>query len=67
MPAQTTMAFYTGIVLECQRCYQVCRWEDATVRRNCPHCGLDIGNWQTVLKEVQKRAAPANEAPGNPK
>lgn len=63
MPAPTTMVFYTGIALECQRCYQICRLDDAVVRRHCPHCGLDIGNWQAVLEEVKKRTAPASEAP----
>ncbi|ETX04397.1 hypothetical protein [Candidatus Entotheonella palauensis] len=61
MPAQITMAFYTGIVLECQHCYRICRWSDAAVRRNCPSCGLDIGNWQALTDEVNSRLAPASE------
>ncbi len=63
MPAQTTMVLYTGIVLECQRCYHICRWGDAATRRHCPHCGLDIDNWQALVDEVKQRTAPASEAP----
>lgn len=63
MPAQITMAFYTGIVLECQHCYRICRWDEAAVRRNCPSCGLHIGNWQALTNEVKRRLAPASEAP----
>lgn len=65
MPAQTTMVFYTGIALECQRCYRICRWSDAAVRRHCTHCGLDIGNWQALAEALKKQAAPAEEAPEN--
>jgi len=61
MPAHMTMAFYTGIVLECQHCYRLCRWTDAAARRNCPHCGLDISNWQALADEVKRHAAPAGE------
>jgi hypothetical protein len=63
MPAQITMAFYHGIVLECQHCYQVCRWTDAAVRQNCPSCGLNIGNWQTLTDEVKRQLEPASERP----
>jgi hypothetical protein len=61
MPAQITMALYTGVVLECQNCYQICRWADAAARQNCPSCGLDIGNWQTLSDEVRARLLPASE------
>ncbi len=63
MPAQVTMAFFTGVVLECQNCYQICRLDEASIRRNCPSCGLDIGNWQALMEEVKSRSAPAGEAP----
>ena len=61
MPAQITMAFYTGIVLECRHCYRVCRWSDAATRRNCPHCGLTIGNWRALADEMARRLTPADE------
>ncbi len=61
--AQITMAFYTGIVLECQHCYRICRLDEAAVRRNCPHCGLPIGNWQALADEVNRRRPPASETP----
>jgi hypothetical protein len=63
MPAHITMALYTGIVLECQHCYRICRWSEATVRRNCPSCGLEIGNWQALTDELAKREAPNHETP----
>jgi hypothetical protein len=61
MPAHVTMALYTDIVLECQNCYQICRWTDAAVRQNCPSCGLHIGNWQTLSDEVRTRLRSASE------
>ena len=61
MPTQITMAFYTGIVLECLHCYRICRWQDAATRRNCPNCGLPIGNWQALADEISSGLTPANE------
>jgi hypothetical protein len=63
MPAHITMMLYTGIVLECQHCYRICRWVDAAVRRNCPSCGLNIGNWQALTDEVKHRRSPTSETP----
>jgi len=63
MPAHITMTLYTGIVLECEHCYRICRWSEAMVRRNCPSCGLEIGNWQALTNEVTKHEAPDDEAP----
>ncbi|ETX02325.1 MAG: hypothetical protein ETSY1_04085 [Candidatus Entotheonella factor] len=63
MPAQITMALYTGIVLECQHCYHICRLADAEKRYNCPSCGLDIGNWQTLTDDIKRRLAPARDTP----
>ncbi|PON17737.1 hypothetical protein C2W62_11665 [Candidatus Entotheonella serta] len=61
MPTQITMALYTGIVLECQHCYRICRLDDAAVRRNCPSCGLAIGNWQALAEAVKRQDVPASE------
>ena len=49
MSPHTTMIIYQDVVLECQHCYRICRLVDASVRRSCPSCGLDIANWDDLV------------------
>ncbi len=58
MPPQTTMTLYQGVVLECQRCYAICRFPDAATRCHCPFCGLDIANWEELSAVVQAKTRP---------
>ena len=60
---QTTMQIYQGLVLECQHCYAICRYQEAAVRRNCPHCGLPIANWDALSSPSSPPAT--EEAPSS--
>ena len=60
MRPETVMTLYRDIVLECQNCYTICRFADATVRRNCPACGLSIQNWNELRQQIQEHAASTN-------
>ena len=55
MPLQTEMSVYPDVVLECQRCYGICRLIDAAKRRTCPSCGLDIINWDELIASLQEQ------------
>lgn len=54
MPQQTSMTIYQGVTLECQHCYMICRYSDATVRQSCPSCGRSIENWAAITEAVQQ-------------
>lgn len=56
MPQQTSMSVYQGVALECQHCYMICRYSDATVRHSCPSCGRSIENWTSIAEAVQQHA-----------
>lgn len=62
MTPQTVMQVYRGVVLECQVCYQVCRYHEAAIRRNCPNCGRPIGNWQELAQVTQQGQTVPPEA-----
>jgi hypothetical protein len=68
MAQQTTMTIYRDVVLECQHCYSICRYSDAAVRRNCPACGLTIGNWPELSagRQTQTLAVPQHPMPVEP-
>ena len=57
MPLHTEMHVYADIVLECQRCYGLCRFSEAAKRRSCPSCGLDIVNWDDLLASLPQENA----------
>lgn len=59
MSQQTTMALCQDIVLECQHCYTVCRYTEASKRRKCPSCGLAIVNWEALTERVRDRRRQA--------
>jgi hypothetical protein len=63
MAQQTTMTLYQEIVLECQRCYTICRYTDAARRRNCPACGLAIANWEALVEMVHQHVQQAEQHP----
>lgn len=61
MTPKTTMHICQDIVLECQHCYVICRYSEAAVRRNCPACGRNIGNWDALTHALQeKMSAPSD-------
>ena len=57
MRSQTTMIRYLDIVLECQKCYMICRLSDAMARRSCPSCGLGIANWEAYRATIREDIA----------
>jgi hypothetical protein len=59
MNQQTTMDIYRDIVLECQHCYAVCRYAEASRRRTCPSCGLAITNWDALTERVREKRRQA--------
>lgn len=67
MAQQTTMVICQDTVLECQHCYVICRYAEASVRQNCPACGRTITNWKELTATVQEHMRPsASESPSHP-
>ena len=63
MAQQTTMIIYRDVVLECQHCYMICRYNEAAVRRNCPACGRAIDNWQELAAAQQTQMPAGSQRP----
>jgi predicted RNA-binding Zn-ribbon protein involved in translation (DUF1610 family) len=66
MTQPTTMTVYRDVVLECQRCFTICRYAEAAVRHNCPACGRAIANWDELAAALNRVSAPASQPSATP-